>query len=183
MNVFKDKWETDRCFVQEVEERDLHIMESIFADNADAVSSQGVDCQPERLASVLLRHEGLPPGGDSSQEQTFLIADKVLSRAIGLLSFYCGFPTSKTIYIGSLFFLRDSQGQGFGREVIDELERFAFEKGYQAAHVAVGLKNWPALRFWIALGFDRAVRIAGDKSHAEDAYADIQLAKKLGETG
>ena len=122
MRDFKNKWETERCLVLEAQERDLRTITSVFADNVDAVRSQGPDCQPERLASILLRHECLPPDGNPSQEQTFLIADKASNETIGLLSFYCGHPTNKTLYIGSLFFRRDWQGRGLGREVIKDLE-------------------------------------------------------------
>ncbi|MFC1600938.1 GNAT family N-acetyltransferase [Candidatus Sumerlaeota bacterium] len=179
MSVFKNKWETARCLVLEAQERDLGTMTSVFADNVDAIRSQGADRQPERLASILLRHESLPPDGNPSQEQTSLIADKASNQTIGLLSFYRGYPTSKTLYIGSLFFRRDWQGRGLGREVTEELERRALQEGYEVAKVAVGLKNWPALRFWIALGFNRIAGITGDKESAEATYADIELTKNL----
>ena len=180
-SFLKGEWETERCLVLEAQEEDLPTMASIFAGNVDAVRSQGPDCQPERLASILLRHEGLPPEGKPSQEQTFLIVEKASKRSIGLLSFYCGYPTDTTLYVGSLFFLPDWQGRGLGREVIEYLERRARQKGYEEAYVAVGLKNWPALRFWVALGFNHISGIAGGEQNAETAYADVELTKNLKE--
>ncbi|MFC1737230.1 GNAT family N-acetyltransferase, partial [Candidatus Hydrogenedentota bacterium] len=106
MKPLQPEWKTKRCVVTEAHERDLPTLAAIFADNANAVRSQGPDCTPERLASVLLRHEALPPNGDPSREYTFLIAEGESREVIGLLSVYCGYPKSKTLYIGSLFFRR-----------------------------------------------------------------------------
>jgi hypothetical protein len=41
------------------------------------------------------------------------------------------------------------------------------------------LRNWPALRFWVALNYDRITKIVGDPEYREHAYADIELAKSL----
>lgn len=179
MGCLAGDWETARCRVLKAHEQDTVTLASIFADNADAIRSQGPDCEPERLASCLLRHEALPPGVDSSQEQTFLIADKASNATIGLLACLCGYPTMKTIYIGSLFFRRDWQGQGLGREIVEELERHAVRRGFETARVAVGLRNWPALRFWNAVGFNNIMGISGETKFGESAYADLELDKPL----
>jgi hypothetical protein len=60
-----------------------------------------------------------------------------------------------------------------------ELERRATRAGYQEIRAAVGLRNWPALRFWVALNYDRITKIVGDPEYREHAYADIELAKSL----
>jgi hypothetical protein len=45
--------------------------------------------------------------------------------------------------------------------------------------VAVGLKNWPALRFWTKQGYDTVTMIGGDQAYAADHYAVIELQKSL----
>lgn len=182
MNLLTDEWETERCVLLGARKQNLAAMVSIFAENGDAIGSQGPDCQPERLALALLNHESLPPNGEPSQERTLIIADKATHATIGLLSLYCGFPTNRALYIGSLFFRRDWQRQRLGQEIVEDLERRALQNGYDVAHVAVGIRNWPAIRFWVAVGFDRIVRIVGDKSFGETAYADVELAKTLKQT-
>lgn len=179
MEIIVNDWETERCHILEAQELDIPVVTSIFTDNLDAIHSQGTDCQPEEIASILLRHEGLPPGGNPSREQTFLIIDKASQVTSGLLSIYCGYPTEETLYIGSLFFLRDWQRRGLGREVIEDLERRASEKGYRAARVAVGLKNWSALRFWVALDYNRITQITGHRECSGTTFADIELMKNL----
>jgi diamine N-acetyltransferase len=179
MRLLQSDWETKRCTLTEAQEEELEVMASIFSDNSNAVRSQGPDCAPKKLASVLLHHEALPPNGDPSRERTLLIADKESKDTIGLLSLYCGYPTPTTLYIGSLFFKQKWQRRGFGREMMGTVEIRAVEDGYGEARVAVGLKNWLALRFWVGLGHDRVTRITGDDAFSNTACADIELTKRL----
>ncbi|GGG05466.1 hypothetical protein GCM10010912_57700 [Paenibacillus albidus] len=44
-------------------------------------------------------------------------------------------------------------------------------------HIAI--KNWPAVRFWTQSGFNGISGIYGDKTIAEDSYANIELIKSL----
>lgn len=179
MTFFRSDWETERCIVTVAHDGDLPDMACIFSDNAEAVRSQGPDCAPEKLASVLLHHEALPPNGDPLREHTFLIADKESKETIGLLSVYCGYPKSTTLYIGSLYLNRKWQRCGLGREITAVLERVARQDSYGEARVLVGLKNWPALRFWVRMGYNRVTFIADDRKFADAAYADIELTKRL----
>jgi ribosomal protein S18 acetylase RimI-like enzyme len=157
---------------------DLPTVASIFEENMEAVLSQG-PAQSESLASDLLHHENLPPNGEASREHTFLVIDKVSNEAMGLLSVYRGYPTKETLYVGSLYFRQFWQRRGLGREVIEKLEGRATEEGYQVISLVVGLKNWPALRFWVSLGFDRIVGIFGDNKSGKAAYANVELTKNL----
>jgi len=177
MKLLRSDWKTERCLVAAARNGDLPDVASIFSDNAAAVRSQGPDRPPEGLASALLHHEALPPNGDPSREHTFLIADKDSKETIGLLSVYCGYPNSTTLYIGSLFLKQNWQRRGLGRKIVASLEIGAREDGYDEARVNVALRNWPALRFWAGLGYNRVTRITGDHAFAEGAYADIELTK------
>lgn len=183
MPFLRSGWETTRCIVTQAQDSDLEAMASIFSGNAAAVRSQGVDCAPEHLASVLLHHEALPPNGDPSREHTFLIADKDSKETIGLLSVYWGYPTATTLYIGSLFFKRKWQRRGLGREIVESLEQHARDDGYGEARVAVGLKNRPALRFWVRLGYNRVTKITGEEAFGDASYADMELVKCFGPEG
>ena len=178
MSVFEGKWETARCLMLKAQEHDLPTLASIFEENMEAVLSQG-PAQSESLASDLLHHKNLPPDGEPSREHTFLVIDKVSNEAMGLLSVYCGYPKADTLYVGSLYFRQLWQRRGLGREVIEKLEGRAKEEPYQVIRLVVGLKNWPALRFWVSLGFDRIVGISGDNKGGKAAYADVELTKSL----
>jgi len=177
MKRIPSEWETERCLVAPAGDGNLLRMASIFSDNAEVLRSLGKDCAVEKLASDLLHHAALPPNGDPNREHACLIVDKESKEAIGLLGVYCGYPKGTTFYIGSLFLKRNWQRRGFGGEIVRALELNALEQGYDEARVNVGLKNWPALRFWVGLDYNRVTRISGDRAFADTAYANIELAK------
>jgi len=173
------EWETQRCLIKEAGPEALQELASIFADNAAAVRSQEGDCRPENMASALLNHEALPPDGDPDQEHTFLIMGGEHRNTIGLLSTYGGYPHPETLYIGSLFLKREWQRRGIGGEIVGALESRSLQNGFAEVRVQVGLKNWPALRFWVGMGYDRITTLTVDEQFADDAYGSVELTKSL----
>jgi len=179
MNLLTSIWGTKHCRLIEAREHDLPVIATILAENRGVFPLLGPERDLERLALNVLRHDKLPPSGHSAHENSFLIRNKSDDELIGLLSVYRGYPTTGALYI-SHFFLRPRwQRRGIGREVMAELEQRAARAGYQEVHITVGLRNWPALRFWIALNYDRITKVVGDLECQEHTYADIELAKSI----
>jgi ribosomal protein S18 acetylase RimI-like enzyme len=58
-------------------------------------------------------------------------------------------------------------------DVVAQLETYTQIRLY--AH----LKNWPALRFWTRAGYDKIVRIDGDKVDFDEADAYVMLERSL----
>ncbi|MCB1765879.1 MAG: GNAT family N-acetyltransferase [Candidatus Competibacteraceae bacterium] len=179
MNLLASIWEISRCRLVEAREHDLPVVATILAENRSIFPLLGPERVLERLALSVLRHDKLPPNGHSAHENSFLIRNKGDDELLGLLSVYRGYPTTETLYIGHIFIRPRWQRRGIGREVITELERRASRAGYQEIRIAVGLRNWPALRFWIALNYDRITQVIGDLECHEHTYADIELAKPV----
>ncbi|MCB1769229.1 MAG: GNAT family N-acetyltransferase [Candidatus Competibacteraceae bacterium] len=179
MNLLASIWEMSRCRLVEAREHDLPVVATILAENRAVFPLLGAERDPERLALSVLRHDKLPPNGHSAHEKSFLIRNKSDEELLGLLSVYRGYPTTETLYIGHIFMRPRWQRRGIGREVTGELERRAERAGYREIRVVVGLRNWPALRFWIALRYDRITQIVGDSEYREHTYADIELAKSI----
>lgn len=178
MNSLVNQLETERCFLKEAKIDDLEIISSILSDNFDAICSQGYQ-ETTSLAKSLINHTDLPPQGNPSQEKTCLVFLQGKTTVIGVLSFYQGYPTTKTLYVGSLFLFQDFHRQGFGTELIQKLEKQAATVGYEEARVVVGLKNWQGLIFWVKLGFNQITKITGNEKYAENAYADLELVKRI----
>jgi len=65
--------------------------------------------------------------------------------------------------------------QGYAREVFCYLAEEAEKSGFAKLRLGVHLKNWPALRFWHKVGFDRLVDIVGDAEHSEGTNATAIL--------
>lgn len=57
------------------------------------------------------------------------------------------------LYVPSLYFLPDFQGQGTGRQVLRAAEEYAAEKGLDELWIGVMVKNNPALVFYRKVGF------------------------------
>lgn len=57
------------------------------------------------------------------------------------------------LYVPSLYFLPDFQGQGMGRQLLEAAEEYAAEKGLDELWIGVMLKNNQALVFYRKVGF------------------------------
>ncbi|HRF45234.1 MAG TPA: GNAT family N-acetyltransferase [Candidatus Competibacteraceae bacterium] len=178
MNLLASIWEIGRCRLVEARENDLPVIATILAENHVVFPLLGVERDPERLALSVLRHDKLPPNSHSAHENSFLIRSKSDDELLGLLSVYRGHP-AETLHIGHIFVRPRWQRRGIAREVMRELEQRAGRAGYQEIRVTVGLRNWPALRFWIALNYDHIIQVVGDLEFREHTYADIELAKPI----
>lgn len=179
MNILTGELKTERCLLQEAQLHDLETVTSILTDHFEAIRFQGQEEQPKTLAQSLINHTDLPSQGQPSQEKTLLVFTSAKTAVMGVLSFYQGYPTEKTLYIGCLFLLKQFQRQGLGKEIIQFLEQLAITAEYQEARVVVGLKNWQALRFWLNLGFNQITKIVGDEIYSDTTYADVELLKDI----
>lgn len=179
MNLLASIWEMGRCRVLQARENDLPVVATVLAENCAVFPLLGPERDLERLALSILRHDRLPAQGHSAHENSFLIRNRSDDELLGLLSVYRGHLHTETLYISHLFLRPRWQRRGIGREVLTELERRAARVGYRETRATVGLRNWPALRFWVALNYDRIIHVVGDPEHREHAYADLELAKTL----
>lgn len=91
---------------------------------------------------------------------------------------------SKSIYIKNshqlIGFHRDHQHYGYAQEFVNYIIGEAAKLGFSESRIGVHLKNWPALRFWTQLGFDKILGIGGDKEHSEKTFSTIIFTRKLG---
>ena len=100
---------------------------------------------------------------------------KAAEEIIGVVELYHGYPTADALCIGWLFIHPDYQKQGYAKEVFGYISEEAAKAGFSRIILGVHLKNWPALRFWHRVGFDRIVDIVGDDEHSEDTNASVIL--------
>ena len=120
----------------------------------------GPERDPEHRVLSVLRHDTLPPNGHSAHERSSWSGHRSDDEFSGLLS--SSRPSRNTLR--RPFVLRPRwQRRGVGREIVEELEWRAARTGYREIRVAVGLRNWPALRFWVALRYDRIAKIGDPK--------------------
>ena len=96
---------------------------------------------------------------------------------IGFLAIYHGYPTADIVIINYLIIHPDFQGKGYGQELVRGLCDQVKSLGYQGMRTMVDVKNWPALRFWSQVGFDKIIQYLGDKVISEKTFAHLWLEK------
>ena len=173
---------TPRCRLREAAADDRHDIEDVIAvleDLADLMRLLGPPRPAADAARDMLAKAELPPGGAAEFARTRVIEDARTGALLGVLEYYCGYPSPDSLYIGSLFLLQQHHRRGYGAEVEAALARLARDAGYRSLYAGVGLRNWPALRFWTARGYREVTKIAGAAHHAPGSFAVIELRRTL----
>src|SRR3990172_2160613 len=72
-------------------------------------------------------------------------------------------PQPDTAFISMFVIHPEFQGKQFAREILEGVYQQLSDCGYVAIWLAVYLKNWSALRFWLQQGFNKIIEYDGDK--------------------
>lgn len=84
------------------------------------------------------------------------------------------------VFFVSMFVVHPAYQQyKIGTEVVNGLAEQLRRLGYGAIWLAVYLKNWVALRFWIQQQFVTIIDYDGERVHTPTGHADIVLARTL----
>lgn len=126
-----------------------------------------------------LTEGNLPLGGKKELFQAKSIYKKSTHQLIGFAELYHGYPEKDVFYIGWLFIHPEYQHHGFAQEFVKYILSEATNIGFTKSRIGVHLKNWPAIRFWTQIGFDRILRVVGDKEHREKTFSVMALQKML----
>ena len=172
-------WETRRCFLIEANESMREAVALVFNENRELIGPIGDGRGPADLATQILQHRSMPPGGVPWREKTYLIRELESRDTVGVIIIYFGYPAPDSIYVASLYLRPSYQGTGIGRELVAELEQLAVQAGFREARVGVELRNWRALRFWTARGYGRITKIKGDQDFGKSAHAFVELLKRF----
>ncbi len=88
-------------------------------------------------------------------------------------------PQPATAFI-SMFVMRpEFQRKHFAQEIVEGISKQLADCGYIAIWLAVYLKNWGALRFWIQQGFNKIIEYDGASQFSETEQASLTLEKRL----
>lgn len=80
----------------------------------------------------------------------------------------------RRLYVSRLIVKDEYRRQGIGKKLVDFIVRNAQQEGYRELSIGVDLDNYPALRLYAQMGFDRIVHIG------EDEYGRfVKLIKEL----
>lgn len=179
--LIPDKWQTERLFVRDSLLDDIQQLQRIY----DAVpqihgwTQEPGEEEPEQPMLSALYDGVLPPqGGVKELFRLQSIYLKNTDDIVGFIAMYHGFPQPDTFWINCLVFHPDYQGKGYGSELITRWSKLVKESGgYTRMESFVNLKNWPSLRLCTKAGFNKIVKIVGDKVHTDKAEAYLLLEK------
>jgi GNAT superfamily N-acetyltransferase len=177
VTLFPTQLHTSRCRLNLAGQDAFNTITNIFSENRETLKLLMRRPAPADLADGLLTREALPPRGEPERLLPFLITETAKKEVIGIVSIYCGYPKQDALYLGDLFFRPAWQGQGYGAEVVAGLEQAAARAGFREIRLAVGLKNWLALRFWLGQGYSRITKISGSRHYGPDNFGNLELSK------
>lgn len=170
---------TARGRLREAAADDLDAITAVYDDLADLMRLLGPARPAADMARSMLDKAELPPGGAAEFARVRVIEHARTGELLGVLEYYCGYPSPDSLYIGSLFLLQRHHRNGYGAEVEAALAQLARDAGYRFLYAGVGLRNWPALRFWTARDYREITKIAGAAHYAPDSFAVIELRRTL----
>lgn len=180
MNQLQNRWETSNLLVEDSTQAEIQNLQAIY-DNCGYIGEwTGIEGEKPDYMQEEFDHKHLPPEGKEEFHRLQSIKLKADNKIIGYTVLYHGFPDEKTLWIAILAIHTDYQGRHFGEEYVAGLVEEAKKlQGYEQIGLSVGVKNWPALRFWINNGFTTILKFNGDKIHSDKTFADLWLAQDL----
>lgn len=172
-------WKTKDLVIRDAIEEELPALEKIAIDCGYIEQWTGLKYEKGDMLKEF-RGQVLPPNGKKERNRTQTIASKKTNKPVGYVIFYHGYPKKDVMWIGALMISPKHQGKKYGQQLVTQFAKEAKKlRGFSSIGIGVAVKNWPAMRFWIANGFTRIIKIKGDKTHAEKAFADLHLLKNI----
>ena len=168
-------FETKRLGIARAQEKDCQAMVAVGKswDNQKLLTGKDPADIDYFIQGLKVGH--LPPNGRKENYYLLSIRRKSDDKIIGILEIYQGYPSEKTLWLGQLVIDKKLRSQGFGHEMVDGLKSWSISNGLEKIQLGVYLKNWQALRFWVANGFDKINQISGDTKYSDDNFAVMTL--------
>lgn len=172
-------WKTKDLLIRDVELGDMPSLEKIaqecsYIDRWTGLTYTKGDMLREFQGEIL------PPKGKKHLNRLQIITLRTSKKPVGYVSMYHGYSKKHILWIGALMISPKHQGKKYGQQFVTQFVKEAKKlKGFSFVGIGVALKNWPAMRFWIRNGFTQISDIKGEKEHAEIAFADLHLLKKI----
>lgn len=174
-------WETDRLLITDSTVEEVTELQAIH-DACSYLSKwdgEYVQDDPNYLMTLVTNPPLPPQGGERERFKIQTIRESGTSTIVGFLASYEGEPTPDSLYIFTFFIHPDHQRKGFGRETLEIFLNFAKKTMFEKVTLCTALKNFPAVRFWTALGVNKIVKVHGDQICSEHTHAQIDLQMEL----
>lgn len=173
------KFETERLIAKTAVKEECLRMAEIQASWKEAFLMTGDSDSSIEYFIKAISEGHLPPEGQKENYNILAIYIKETNEIIGILELYYGYPNKEHLWVGQLLIEENQRKMGFGKEIIKGLECETKQSDFSKMSIGVHLKNWPALRFWHSMGFDKITKITGDFVYSQNTFSIMRLEKEL----
>lgn len=180
MNFLPAQWQTERLVVSDGKLTEVAELRDVFNSCHYVVKWDPtfVLVPMDEVHEVVVKSGGPADGETQFRLQAARVQGE--EKIIGYFHLYQRQPRPELAFISMMVMRPDVQGAGYGSELMAGLWPQLQALGWcQRVWLHVYLKNWPALRFWVSQGFDKVIRLEGDKVHDETTQALVMLEKRL----
>ncbi|OXM13410.1 GNAT family N-acetyltransferase [Paenibacillus herberti] len=182
LNLLPTDWETKRFRIRRIQAAEAGQVQDFYEKVMPSTGWNEGTFNPTYISDAMAGKPELPPNGEVGRVLMQLAERKESGEEqdiAALIEMYHGYPGEQDLYIGLFGIDPNYRGLGYGKEIVAGIVQAASELGFEKVRVAVDLKNWPGLRFWIGCGFTEAVKVKGEWEHGEEAIAVIELAMSI----
>ncbi|MBM7614473.1 GNAT family N-acetyltransferase [Alkaliphilus hydrothermalis] len=177
VKLIQEYGETERLIIKKATMKEAEKLQQLYDTSRVLKDVLGIEYNTDNIYKSLTEGD-LPPIPNASKDfyRMMGIYIKETDQLMGLLELYHGYPTDQDLYIGFLYCHFDYQKQGFGREVVEYVNKQAAECNFERILVGVNLKNTSGLKFWHKCKFDKIERIS---SHQEENTTILALEREV----
>ncbi len=176
------RWDTARYQIADSTPADVPLLTAVF-NSCAYVEPWDPTFRPVAEAELAgLVAQSLADEGDARVFRLQAIRPRGGDDPVGYFHLWHRRPQPDQVGISMFVIDAGHRGHGAGEEVVEALAARLAGLGYRAMRLEVYLKNWPALRFWIARRFTTIDGYEGDRAHDAASHASLRLARRLAES-
>ncbi|TVY02121.1 GNAT family N-acetyltransferase [Cohnella terricola] len=174
-----ESWNTNSLNIRRAVTEDIEDLNRICASWQDKIDLEG-EGFPEGYIENCMINGDLPPIKNAHiANYYFMVIQNKDGKIIGFFDLYHGYPDNETVWISIFLIDRETQGSSFGQEAIQSICDECMKSGWKSMGLGVHLKNWKGLRFWNNNGFNKIIKISGDKEYSATTFSIIGLKREL----
>lgn len=173
----KSSYHTANLWISDAKESDSEELQKVYDSVRYLLDWEGKTKEYDSsFMKNLLAHPDYPPNGHRDNLRIQTIRERNSQEVVGVLEIYHGYPNKNIFWVSMLQIKKEYQKLGYGQEVMNHLiEQVEQLNLFSSMQCAVYLKNWPGIRFWTKLGFNRIVKYYGAAEYSSDDFAAVML--------
>ncbi len=105
------------------------------------------------------------------QTYCYCLKDNETAVIMGYFQCIADYPDNGTLWISAMIVHPDYHGRNVGKKFIASLEGSLSGDTIKKISLRVSLKNYPALRFWLANGFNTILHFEGERRYTSQSNA------------